>query len=88
MALLRVPRFLAFPGPGTESFVVRIQQVRDKKLNDEGANADYDSDTRTIRLPKRADRGRRLFLLNHELEHATADWRLWFQQQLGERKSF
>lgn len=85
MALRRIPAFLTLPGPGEESYIVRIQLVKDAKLNDEGANADFDSDTRTIRLPKGARRQRRLFLLDHELQHATSDWLLWLQQQLGNR---
>lgn len=87
MALARLPRFLALPGPASETFVVRVQLVQNRKLDDEGANADYDSDSRTIRLPKNANRGRRLFLLYHELGHACEDYRLWLLQQLGEKRA-
>jgi hypothetical protein len=87
MALARIPRFLALPGPGDEAFIVRVQMVRTRRLDDEGANAQYDTDTRTIQLPRSGGRGRRLFLLYHELGHACEDYRLWLLQQLGEKRA-
>ena len=90
----RIPRYLVLPGPGEEKFLVRIHLVKDSALvigdghgPDEPVNASYDAIPRTIALPKSGKRGRRLFLLYHELGHALEDYRLWLLQQLGERRA-
>jgi len=90
MSVKRIPRFLPLPGPGEESFILRIQLVKDGTLAaipGEPVNAEYESDSQTIKLPKSGARGRRLFLLYHELGHALEDYRLWLLQQLDEDRA-
>jgi hypothetical protein len=76
----KIPAFLALPGPGEEAFIIRVQHVKELPKD---CNGEWDSCTRTARIPKVAGRKRRLLIFDHEMAHALADYRLWLLQELG-----
>ena len=87
MALRRIPAFLTLPGPGEATFQIRIQMVKNSVLEAADTLADFDSDTRTIRLPRGAKRDKRIYLFLHEMGHALRDYEHFLAQELSEKRA-
>lgn len=80
---VKLPTFLTFPG----DFIIRIHYVKDKRL-DEMNSAEWQWDRSyhggVIRVPKHGrTQAQKLYLLFHELEHAIADWKDFYADELG-----